>query len=376
VARGDSATVLLSGGLDSRLVAGYAHRLRGGDVEAVSLGSAGQFDAEFAREVAHRLGWRHRSIDIDTSQFGRHAVLQVRHEQLTGSFWDLSFWQGATALHQGDPSILTGFCGNNVLEPLRHAPRATRFTFAGVLRSCNKYGFSPETLRTLLRVDRVAERTAAVIEQLEREYDSYDCEPFQKVLMFDLTHRARFLVGMVAWRLSWGPRPRLPYADPAVLAMSLALPIEAFRGRALQRTLLRRRFPELARLPLDTASYFTRPLMPSLGDRVRHLGLMLYQGLVSHRERRFYHAVFDLNGPGWRSVRAEAEKGRPLVASVFDPEALLRHLPPPAAHVDIGAADFFQEGSRKKSLLAFLLWASERASTSAPAMPAHQAGMG
>jgi asparagine synthase (glutamine-hydrolysing) len=357
--RCDAGTVLLSGGLDSRLVAGYEHRTRGTAVEAVSLGSAGEFDAEFAGQVARALGWGHLSIAVDMSRFARHAEVQVCHEQLAGSFWDLSFWQVATELRNADPALVTGFCGNNTLEPLRHDPRQTDFAFDGAFRACNKYGFSPQSLRTLLRLDRVEEQTAAVVAQLRKEYESYDCEPYQKVQMFDLTHRARFLVGMVAWRLSWGTRPRLPYADRDLLAAATALPIEAFRGRKLQRALLRHRFPELARLPLDTASFFTRPLMPSITDRVRHLGLLLYHGLVSRRERRYYHAVFDLNGPGWRSVRRDAEKGRSRAGLFFDSAELLRHLPPPDAPIAAAGAGFYQEGSRKKSLLAFLLWASQ-----------------
>jgi hypothetical protein len=131
--------------------------------------------------------------------------------------------------------------------------------------------------------------------------------------------------------------------------------------------LLRHRFPELARLPLDTASYFTRPLMPSPADRVRHLGLLLYQGLISRRERRYYHAVFDLNRPGWRAVRADAEKGRAEAERVFDRAELLRHLPPPEEPIALAGEGFYQEGSRKKSLLAFLLWASQRAQDAAAA---------
>ena len=354
-----SDTLLLSGGLDSRLIAGYLSAAHGADFQAVSLGSDEQFDVMFAGNVASRLGWRHRSIGVDTSKFCDHAVMQVRQEQFAGSFWDLGFWQLVVDLHETDPTLVTGFCGNNVLEPLRHDPRQTEFAFSGVFKSCNKYGFSPESLRTLLQIDHVDERIAASIERLRCEYESFDCEPFQKVLMFDLTHRARFLVGAVVWRTSFGTQPLLPYADTDVVKASLGLPVTAFRDRKLQKTLLRRGFPALARLPLDTASFFTRPLLPTFNQRARHLMLLLYQGLLSRRERRYYHAVFDLNGAGWRAVRAEAEKSRSKAESVLNRDALLHWLPPPAQDIRTGATDFFQVGSRKKSLLAFMLWASE-----------------
>ena len=108
-----------------------------------------------------------------------------------------------------------------------------------------------------------------------------------------------------------------------------------------------------------THVYDTRPLLPTFNQRARHLMLLLYQGLLSRRERRYYHAVFDLNGAGWRAVRAEAEKSRSKAESVLNRDALLHWLPPPAQDIRTGATDFFQVGSRKKSLLAFMLWASE-----------------
>jgi asparagine synthase (glutamine-hydrolysing) len=358
--RDDSGKMLLSGGLDSRLVAGYVGSARGRDVEAVTLGSSEQFDSAFARRVAERLGWRHRSIAVDMSQFCTHAAIQTRHEQLGASFADLAFWQLVTELSGSDPALMTGFCGNNVLEPLRHDPRQTEFAFAGAFNSCNKYGFSPAMLGTLLRGNGVEDRIAAVVERLRDEYESFDGEPFQKTLMFDLSHRARFLIGAVVWRLSFGMQPILPYADPAVLRTALGLPVMAFRDRKLQKAVLCRRFPELARLPLDTATFFTRPLMPTVADRVRHLSLLAYHGLISRNERRYYHSVFDLNGPGWRAVRAQAETSRSRVESILDREVLRKLLPPPNEAITTSASDFFHMGSRTKSLLAFMMWASER----------------
>jgi len=358
-ARCDGDVLLLSGGLDSRVVAGYLSATRGAGFHAISLGSPRHFDVRFAQQVASRLAWRHRSIDIDVSQFLDHAMVEVRHEQMSASFSDLSFWQLVVDLHQRDPALVTGFCGNNVLEPFRHDPRQTDFPFARAFQACNKYGLQPETLRHLLHVENVDERITAVIERLREEYESFECEPFQKVLMFDLSHRARFLIGAVVWRLAFGMRPTLPYADRDLLNAALALPAAAFRDRTLQKALLCRRFPELARLPLDTATFFTRPLMPTFVDRVRHLSLLVYHGLISRDERRYYHSVFDLNGAGWRAVRAEAEKSRSKAESILDRNTLRRLLPPPDEEIRTGVTDFFHAGSRMKTLLAFLLWSSD-----------------
>jgi asparagine synthase (glutamine-hydrolysing) len=357
-APGDSG-VLLSGGLDSRLLAGYLSEAGHRDVQAVSLGSAWQFDVKFAQDVAQRLGWRHRSIAVDTEAFCERAVMQARHEQLVGSFWDLAFWQLAEDLSSVDPVLVSGFCGNYVFDPLRHDPGQTEFAFARTFASCNKYGFAPGVLQTLLRVDHAADRIADVRDQLRREYESFESEPFQKVTMFDLTHRARFLVGAVVWRVTFGTRLLAPYADRRLVEAALGLPLAPLRQRKLQRTLLQRKFPALARLPLDTASFFTRPVSPRLDQRLKHLLLLVYHGLLSRRERRYYHSVFDLNSDGWRAVRREAEKSRTKAEAVLDRDTLRRLLPPPDTEIKTGAADFFQLGSRVKSLLAFMLWAGE-----------------
>lgn len=359
VVGGETDTLLLSGGLDSRLVAGYLNDARERPVQAISLGSPWHYDVAFAREVADRLGWPHRSIEIDHHLFPQHARLQVQHEQLSSMFSDLSFWQLVADLRARAPVLATGFCGNNVLEPLRHDPGEQDLSFPRVFASCNKYGLSSDTIRDLLRVDRVEERIAAVVDALRLEYEAIDGEPFQRALLFDLTHRARFLIGAVVWRLSFGAQPVLPYADRRVIRTALTLPVSAFQGRQLQRALLCRQFPSLARLPLDTATFFTRPLLPTVGERVRHLGLLAIHGLFGRRERRYYHSVFDLNSPGWRAVRLEAEAGRARAESVLNPELLRKLVPPPHVDVQLGSRQFFHVGSRTKGLLAFMWWASE-----------------
>jgi hypothetical protein len=100
-------------------------------------------------------------------------------------------------------------------------------------------------------------------------------------------------------------------------------------------------------------------LLPSVGERVRHLGLLAVHGLLGRRERRYYHSVFDLNGAGWRAVRREAEAGRTRAESVLDAVSLSRLVPPPSEEIRTAASQFFHVGSRTKGLIAFMLWASQ-----------------
>jgi hypothetical protein len=73
-------------------------------------------------------------------------------------------------------------------------------------------------------------------------------------------------------------------------------------------------------------------------------------------ERRFYTRTFDLNSPGWRAIREQAETCRTNVHHIFDKAALDAVVPPPAAPVP-------REESAVagiKCLLGFFLWSKGR----------------
>jgi hypothetical protein len=76
-------------------------------------------------------------------------------------------------------------------------------------------------------------------------------------------------------------------------------------------------------------------------------------------ERRRYYRQFDVNGPGWLSVREAAEPLRPLGHEYFHAEVLEELLPPPQARLEF--ADGITDSAGMKSLLGFLLWAGRQA---------------
>jgi asparagine synthase (glutamine-hydrolysing) len=62
------ATAFLSGGLDSRLICAFLHRL-GIPVETIGFGPRGSADAELAGLFARQIGTRHRSVDDGPADF-------------------------------------------------------------------------------------------------------------------------------------------------------------------------------------------------------------------------------------------------------------------------------------------------------------------
>jgi hypothetical protein len=108
------------------------------------------------------------------------------------------------------------------------------------------------------------------------------------------------------------------------------------RSGAHRDELLRSRFPHLARLPLDRNSWNTTPLLPTHAGRLRRAVARAaapfttrLQRAASRVERRYYHRVYDFNGPGWQKVRRLAEPHREHLSPWFRMDRLHAYVPPP-----------------------------------------------
>ena len=74
-------------------------------------------------------------------------------------------------------------------------------------------------------------------------------------------------------------------------------------------------------------------------------------------ERRRYVRLYDLNGPGWRAIRRDAEPYRRRLAGLFVPEVLNECLPPPDVTIALG--DPIIDSTGPKLLLGLLLWSRD-----------------
>lgn len=146
----------------------------------------------------------------------------------------------------------------------------------------------------------------------------------------------------------------------------LGMPVSTLLNRRIERDLLCRRFPALAKLPLDRNSMDMSPLL--LGPREvvmawlkrltryprRRRQLRKWLG-IPDIERLYYYRIHDLNNPGWAALRREAEPHRKKAETVLDPATLRELLPPP--DIPIHLPDGIIDGANRKVLLGFLLWA-------------------
>jgi asparagine synthase (glutamine-hydrolysing) len=153
----------------------------------------------------------------------------------------------------------------------------------------------------------------------------------------------------------------LPILDRTVLEVMSSLSPSSLVSRRAQDEILRRRFPDLARLPLDRNSVDTLPLQPSIGQRILHRVRRAVEPIRRHvpltLERRYYHRMYDLNGPGWVAVRRLAEPHRERLSGLFDMDVLRKLVPPPDTPIVV--QNTIGDTFGTKMLLGLMLWSAD-----------------
>ena len=220
-------------------------------------------------------------------------------------------------------------------------------------------------MRRLLRPDVFADAVEAVEETLEAMWDALPGDPELRAWHFMLRHRHRFHTGSTAFAQAFGSWPALPAVDRRVLQAVFAEPRATLGGRRAHRSLLCSRFPALASLPVDRNSWDDTPLLPSPRHRFKAWALAharLARRLNRawsrrHGDPRRYYRLLDINGEGWRKMRARAEKHREAAHAFLDPTTLRELLPAPEERIE--AHNPVAGTNEAKTLAGLLLFVGE-----------------
>jgi asparagine synthase (glutamine-hydrolysing) len=359
-------TLLLSGGLDSRMLGGYlAHH--GTDALALTLGQPRDLEMLAATRVASTLGFPHRTADVHFEHYPSCADRQARWEHLANGFSTIRIWGVPPLLQSMPPRVVAGYVTDAIVGgPLVHylpSCEDREPSFETAFAFYNRSGLHPTVLGRLLRRDVFGGLIEHTLDRLRALYESYSDLDSQRAWCFELDHRQRFHVGASAWRLSFGAWPVLPAIDHAVLEAVGAMPASTIARRRLQKALVCRRFPALAALPLDRNSFDTRPVQPRFRGMLSGYARQQWARALSRlppawrQERRYYYRVYDINNQGWRAVRHRAEACRSRVLELFDRDALDALVPP--AEAQVACEDPIMDSSGLKLLLGFLLWSED-----------------
>lgn len=361
-------TLLLSGGLDSRMLAGYLNE-KGVSTTALTLGVSTDLEMQRAIPVARTLGLRHCAADIAFNEYPLCASLQAKWEHVANGFNFIMNWGVHSHLRNFAPRVIMGHVTDAVVGTSyitqAYSPSSKTMSFEAFFANINRWGIRPDILKRLLRRRVFGNLVEQTVARITTVYESYSKLESHRAWCFNLYNRQRFHVGSAAWALSFGAWPVIPALDRRLLESAAGMPASTIAERRAEIELLCKRFPKLAALPIDRNSYNTEPLRPRLRYQVakyiyNHLRPLRSLGRVrkdGDGERRYYFRIYDFNSPGWLAVRRQAEPYRERLFHLLHRDVLEELLPAP--DVPVSFEDGIIEASGLKLLLGFMLWSKD-----------------
>lgn len=326
-------SVMLSGGMDSRLVTAHLSRIAAGRVAAFTFGDPDDIEFRCAAAVAGSLGLPHTRVPFRFDAFAAVAADCVAREQMGNTLYDPGWMTGGDVIRQAATPLCNGFFGDlvagNPLGEVTITARRGAFSFEAMFAKNNAYGISPPDIAELIAAAPMEEVVADVVNALRARFDALPGNPTQKVWLWQLLNRNRHHVAPYAWRMSGAAWPLMPYLDRQHVELMGNMPLE-FHNRSLQIATLKTEFPTMAKLPLDRNSWNDSPLIPTRRPlRKRKMEHERTSTIRAGVERRTYVRVFDFNNAGWRGIRELAERSRGEAGGWMRPEVLARWLPAP-----------------------------------------------
>lgn len=361
--RPEPHTLLLSGGHDSRLLAGLLARLNI-PVTAITQGRTSDNDFRCARPIARSLGFHHRLVEQDGGGWNTFQS-RLRWQGFTSSPGLGS--DGVAPLLRGlHPRVVSGYLMDAIVGGSHihwcYAPAEHRSGFEPWFRILNRHGIPVDTLRRLLRREVFGNAVDDMLDRVRRRFSELGQSNLERAWRFDLEHRQRFNIGNMLLRQMKGLWPVAPHIDRDVIATAGGIPLGALAGRTVEREILIRFYHHLARLPLDRGhSADTTPIDPDVRGMLRSLpGQALRRAAGALRlpttQRSYYARTFSLDGAGWQDVRQQWEPSREAAYELFDRDTFDSLVP--RAGVPWPAPASIVDNVGRRLLLASAVWAT------------------
>lgn len=328
--RDSSLSLFLSGGLDSRLLAGYLYKNNAEIKKVFTYGAPDDFEALYAHNVSSELNWDFQIIPSESGNVFEYALNQIELEQGTGGFFHLSWWKGILPLQKSGNNFTGGYLGDPVMGGSHilwgYNKENDSYEFDTLFNNINKWGLNPEIVKNILKNSDNIDAVDEAIHTIRKNYNLVEGRDFQKIWLFDLLNRQRFHISSIPYRLSFGAWPKLPYASPKILSMISGFPLSVILNRAAQVNLLKSQFPKLAALPLEGNYVLIPKDKHGLKHKIRRY-LRRYNIPYKGKERRFYRRTFDLNHSDWTEIRELLENYRYKLEKIFESDQINRLIP-------------------------------------------------
>ena len=337
----DDALLMLSGGLDSRLVAACLAD-EGVSVQAVSFGRPRDFEVRAAMLVAEQLGMPIEvvSTEHDHDDFVARTRRSARLSHLSSAPSGDDFAAGLANAVTTARFSWSGIPLDWVLEPVSkhngYDVEAGRWSFDALVHQFNAWGVPLERLPSLLGRDGAA-LCDDVMQRMESFCVNGPLPPERQSAVLRWNQRVRNHLAAALHMTSFVTWPLTVVTDRRLFTAAFGLPVEMFANRRIEKAMLTRRRPDLAVVPLDTNSFRFESLVSgrrgSMGLALQNVARKLrraVQPLMPGSDPRRYERVFNVDQPRWRSVRRAAEPLRARLESLLDATVLAEVFPPPS----------------------------------------------
>ena len=340
----DDASILLSGGLDSRLVAACL-AAEGIPARALILGRPDDFEVLAGAAVARRLGMLLEVVSTEAidGTFPSRACTAARFSHLTAAPGGDDFAEGIALSASPGRYFWSGIAFDWIFEPVSYAegrdPKTGRWAFEGLIAYMNRWGVPMAGLPALLGNDGPA-LCNDLIEEVRATCLRGPAPPELEATRIRWDQRIRNHLGIAIHRTTFHAWPLMPATDRRLYEAIIGLPVERFQGRVLEKATLREIRPDLCDVPLDTNSFKFEPmngsrsqvakLLQSARGRLRRL---YWKTLKGHDPRR-YERLFNVDHPRWQAARRHVEPLRPLLHEHLDPQAVAGILPQPGVRTN------------------------------------------
>ncbi|MCE9630698.1 MAG: hypothetical protein K8S94_08310 [Planctomycetia bacterium] len=340
----DDASILLSGGLDSRLVAATLAS-EGMAVNAIALGRDDDFEVIAAANVARRLGMPFETVSTELFDEGFPARTNrtARFLEMTSAPSSEDFAEGLAHAKRLGRYLWSGFIYDWTFEPVSYAegrdPKTGTWALEGMLAYMNRWGVPAARLPALMGDDGPALCDALVADLRAACLHGSD-RPENEACHIRWDQRVRNHVATACHGTSFQSWPLMPATDRRFQEAVFGLPPPAYKDRVIEEVILRTIRPDLCDVPLDTNSFRFDPLSGSrswlgkLAASTQGRLRRLYWQRVKGRDPRRYERLFNVDHPRWMAVRRDVEPLRPLLHRHLDPRIVADLLPSPDVRTD------------------------------------------
>jgi len=350
--------ILLSGGLDSRLLAGLLRRNTQETVTAYTNGIESDLEVQCARLVTERLNFRHHVWEFGADDHPNALRLAATLELGSNGLSSSVNYAVSNTIPSGS-SVISGYSLDCFMQS-RNYYRNRLTPHPGsedILAFYGRWGFGPEQLTRLIPSAEFQLKLSEV-QHFQRDWlnQHHPNDVLQSGLFYEGYFRQRHHIAGMAWRLCWGVWPIMPAYDAPLTEMILSVPDEQRIDRKIERDILCRHFPELARIPLDANEQSPKPLIKNhwwnkLGDACKGWHPARVPPVTSRQQLRYYRTL-DINSPNWRRVRESVEPLRESLHNLVDPKVLEELLPKPDVTIEMQRP--IPESSGRKTLMGLM----------------------